>query len=140
VLGPGGRRNLATGDVVGDDPLAPFGGRALEQVSQVDAYSTTADLMVNARYDPERDEVSAFESQVGSHGGLGGPQTRPFLLHPVALSEPQVPIFTAVEVHRILKSWLAEVGQPVVRPWLAPAHPGPSPSKDPDRVAGGAAP
>ena len=38
--------------------------------------------MVNARYDPERDEVAAFEAQVGSHGGLGGPQTHPFLLYP----------------------------------------------------------
>ena len=26
VLGPSGQRNLATGEVVGDDPLAPFGG------------------------------------------------------------------------------------------------------------------
>ena len=54
----------------------------VDQVRQVDAYATAADLMVNARYDPERDEVAAFESQVGSHGGLGGPQTHPFLLYP----------------------------------------------------------
>ena len=38
--------------------------------------------MVNSRYDPELDEVAAFEDQVGSHGGLGGPQTHPFLLYP----------------------------------------------------------
>ena len=45
--------------------------------------------MVNARYDPERDEVAAFEEQVGSHGGLGGPQTHPFLLYPAELSPPR---------------------------------------------------
>ena len=118
VLGPSGERNLATGEVTGDDPLAPFGPRAVEQVREVDAFATAADLMVNGRYDPERDEVAAFEAQVGSHGGLGGPQTHPFLLRPVALSEPAAPIFTSVAMHRVLKSWLAEVGQPVVLPWL----------------------
>ncbi len=118
VMGPSGQRNLATGEVVGDDPLAPFGGRAVDQVAMVDAYATVADVMVNARYDVERDEVAAFESQVGSHGGLGGPQTRPFLLYPADLSDPAAPIFTSVAVHRVLKTWLAEVGQPVVLPWL----------------------
>ncbi len=118
VLGPSGTRNLATGEVVGDDPLAPFGGRAVDQVAMVDAYATVADVMVNARYDVERDEVAAFESQVGSHGGLGGPQTRPFLMYPADLSDPATPIFTSVAVHRVLKTWLAELGQPVVLPWL----------------------
>jgi uncharacterized membrane protein YvlD (DUF360 family) len=118
VLGPSGQRNLATDEVVGDDPLAPFGPHAVEQVRMVDAYATAADVMVNARYDPERDEVAAFESQVGSHGGLGGPQTRPFLLYPADLSDPPLPIFSSVAVHRVLKTWLAELGQPIVRPWL----------------------
>ena len=62
--------------------------------ASVDAYRTVADLMINSRYDPERDEVAAFEDQVGSHGGLGGPQTHPFLLYPTTLSAPQEPIFT----------------------------------------------
>ena len=44
--------------------------------------------MVNSRYDPELDEVAAFEHQVGSHGGLGGPQTHPFVLHPADLTPP----------------------------------------------------
>jgi uncharacterized membrane protein YvlD (DUF360 family) len=119
VLGPAGERNLATGEVVGTDPLESYGARAVEQVAAVDLFDTVADVMVNARYDPERDEVAAFESQVGSHGGLGGPQTHPFLLHPVALSEPSTPIFTSVGMHRVLKAWLAEVGQPVELGWLA---------------------
>ena len=32
--------------------------------------------------DPGSGAVHAFEEQAGSHGGLGGPQSRPFLLHP----------------------------------------------------------
>jgi hypothetical protein len=118
VLGHGGSHNLATGEIVGKDPLGPFGPRAVEQVQEVDRFTTVADVMVNARYDAERDEVSAFEAQVGSHGGMGGPQTHPFLLYPVELSAPAAPIFTSVGMHRVLKSWLAEVGQPVVLPWL----------------------
>ena len=41
--------------------------------------------MVNSRYDETLEEVAAFEHQVGSHGGLGGPQTHPFVLHPADL-------------------------------------------------------
>ena len=74
------------GAVTGDDPLAPFGPDAVDQVREVDGYRTVADLMVNSRYDPELDEVAAFEHQVGSHGALGGPQTHPFVLHPTDLA------------------------------------------------------
>ena len=85
VLGNQGSLDLASGCVVGGDPLAPFGPRAREQVREVDGYATVADLMVNSRYDPDLVEVAAFEDQVSSHGGIGGPQTHPFLLHPVDL-------------------------------------------------------
>jgi uncharacterized membrane protein YvlD (DUF360 family) len=116
VLGGNGALDLATGEVSGDDPLAPFGRRAREQVAEVDSYSTAADLMVNSRYDPELEEVAAFEEQVSSHGGLGGPQTHPFLLYPADLTPPAEPIFTSPAMYRVLKGWLAEVGQPVSAP------------------------
>jgi uncharacterized membrane protein YvlD (DUF360 family) len=112
VLGNAGQRNLATGEVVGVDPLAAFGPRACEQVAEVDGYRTAADVMVNSRYDPELEEVSAFEDQVSSHGGLGGPQTDPFLLYPVELSAPAEHIFTSPAMYRQLKGWLAELGHP----------------------------
>ena len=131
VLGRAGSRTLVGDEIVGDDPLAPFGPLAVEQVRQVDGFSTTADLMVNSRYDPDLDEVAAFEEQVGSHGGLGGPQTHPFLMYPVELSAPPEHIFTSVGMHRTLKSWLAEVGQPVTTPWRTAAVPV-APSPDPD--------
>ena len=40
------------------------------------------DIYVNSLYDPVLDEVAAFEELVGCHGGLGGWQTRPLLVHP----------------------------------------------------------
>ena len=84
----------------------------VEQVSEVDGYSTVADLMVNSRYDPELEEIAAFEEQVSSHGGLGGPQTHPFLLYPTDLTAPAEPIFTSPAMHKVLKGWLAELGHP----------------------------
>lgn len=113
VLGPNGHRVLADGTVSGDDPLDAFGESAAAKIARVDQYPHVADLMVNARYDPERDEVYAFEHQVGSHGGLGGQQTQPFILCPVDLTPPPDRVDGPAAVHRILKGWLAEVGQPV---------------------------
>jgi hypothetical protein len=112
VLGSGGSHDLATGEVHGEDPLAPFGPRAREQVAEVDSYATAADLMVNSRFDPELEEVAAFEDQVSSHGGLGGPQTHPFLLYPAEFAAPDEPIFTSPAMYKVLKGWLADVGHP----------------------------
>jgi uncharacterized membrane protein YvlD (DUF360 family) len=120
VLGANGSHDLATGEVTGDDPLAPFGLEAIEQVREVDGYRTVADLMVNSRYDQELDEVAAFEHQVSSHGALGGPQTHPFVLHPVELTPPDGPIVGSPGLHRVLKGWLADLGHPVSVPWRHP--------------------
>ena len=113
VIGPGGRRVLDTAEVEGDDPLAPFGPGATAMVERAAAYAAAGDVMVNSMYDEERDEVAAFEHQVSSHGGLGGPQTRPFVLYPSDLSTPPVPIEGPAALHRVLKGWLRELGQPV---------------------------
>ena len=121
VIGSGGTHDLGTGEIVGTDPLDPFGPDAVEQVREVDGYRTVADLMVNSRYDPELDEVAAFEHQVGSHGSLGGPQTHPFVLYPADLAAPAGPILGSPALHRVLKGWLAEVGQPVTTPSLEAA-------------------
>jgi hypothetical protein len=117
VLGPAGSRDLTTGEVTGDDPLGPFGPTAVVQVGEVDGYTTVADLMINSRYDPVLDEVAAFEEQVGSHGGLGGPQTHPFVLHPVELVPPAEPIVGSPALYRVLKGWLADLGHDVATPW-----------------------
>jgi uncharacterized membrane protein YvlD (DUF360 family) len=121
VLGPTGSLDLATREVSGDDPLQPFGPRAREQVAEVDGYATVADLMVNSRYDPELQEVAAFEEQVSSHGGLGGPQTHPFLLYPTEFTPPAEPIFTSPAMYRVLKGWLAELGHADRTPETLPA-------------------
>ncbi|HSS75126.1 MAG TPA: hypothetical protein VLV54_00105, partial [Thermoanaerobaculia bacterium] len=59
---------------------------------------------------PEFGEVAAFEELVGSHGGMGGTQSYPFVLHPSELSWPGEEVVGAERVHRIFCDWLAELG------------------------------
>jgi uncharacterized membrane protein YvlD (DUF360 family) len=114
VLGPQGRVLLdADGGpaVEGEDPLAPFGPRAAEHVKRTDAFPACPDVVVNSAYWDDVDEVAAFEELVGSHGGLGGGQARPFVLHPAELQWPAEAVVGAETIHRVLCGWLAQVGQ-----------------------------
>ena len=61
--------------------------------------------MVGSFYDPVLDEGCAFEELISFHGGLGGPQTRPFILHPRRLRVPAEPILGAAAVHALLAGW-----------------------------------
>ncbi|MFC8359065.1 phage holin family protein [Streptomyces griseorubiginosus] len=95
-------------------PLADFGPGAVEAVRRTHSFPHTADIMVNSWYDPAEGEVLAFEEQIGSHGGLGGAQAKPFLLSPLALSAPPEGLVGAEGVHRVLRGWLDEAGGPQV--------------------------
>lgn len=106
VFGPTGRHELATGRVVGIDPLAGYGVAAAESVCRVADFPHCPDLMVNSRYDPATGHVYSFEQQLGSHGGLGGWQSRAFLLYPSHLPEPTEPLVGAESVHELLVKWL----------------------------------
>lgn len=120
VLGAGGSVEVDTGRVRGRDPLAPFGPWALERVRRTDSFRNTPDIMVNSAYFEQTGEVAAFEEQVGSHGGMGGPQSTAFLLHPAELPPPPSPLFGAEAVHRVLAHWRG----------LAHEPPGPDPGGD----------
>ncbi len=107
VISAAGRRVVDTGEVEGDDPLEPFGPGAVAMVGRAAGYATAGDVMVNSMYDAERDEVAAFEHQVSSHGGLGGPQTHPFVIYPADLSDPVGPIEGPSALHRVLQGMAA---------------------------------
>jgi hypothetical protein len=113
VLGPDGTRNLTTGQVDGQDPLAPFSATAGRHLARTDGFAHVADIMVGSFYDPALDEGCAFEELISFHGGLGGPQTRPFILAPPRLALPEAPILGAAAVHGLLSEWRADLqGQP----------------------------
>jgi uncharacterized membrane protein YvlD (DUF360 family) len=111
AIGGEGTHFLDSGRVEGEDPLAPFGPNAADHVRRTDGFEHCADLMVNSAYWPEFGEVAAFEELVGSHGGLGGTQSHPFVLHPAELEWPEEGVIGAERVHRIFRGWLAGLGQ-----------------------------
>jgi uncharacterized membrane protein YvlD (DUF360 family) len=110
VLGRAGTRLLDEDVVEGEDPLAPYGPNAARHVRRTDGFEHCPDLVVNSTYWHESDEVAAFEELVGSHGGLGGTQSWPFLLHPVELALPDAELVGAEAVHRELRRWLVQLG------------------------------
>jgi uncharacterized membrane protein YvlD (DUF360 family) len=105
ALGGNGVHYLADGRVEGEDPLAHFSPTAPRHLLRTDGFPHVADVMVGSFYDPELDEGCAFEELISFHGGLGGPQTRAFILHPAKLTLPAVPIIGAAAVHGVLSGW-----------------------------------
>jgi len=105
VLGAQGTRYLADDTVEGDDPLAPFPPSAADHLRRTDGFEHVADIMVNSFYDADVEQGCAFEELISFHGGLGGPQTQPFILHPVTLPMPAEPIVGAAAVHDLLAGW-----------------------------------
>jgi uncharacterized membrane protein YvlD (DUF360 family) len=105
ALGTRGTYYLAEGRLDGEDPLAHFSKNAPRHLLRTDGFPHVADLMVGSFYDPQLDEGCAFEELISFHGGLGGPQTQPFILHPASLPAPAEPIVGAAQVHAVLTGW-----------------------------------
>ena len=105
ALGGEGSRRLSDGEVTGTDPLAGFSRNAARHLRRADGFPHVADIVVNSFYDPVVQEGCAFEELISFHGGLGGPQTRPFLLFPAHLPAPAEPLLGAEAVHRVLRHW-----------------------------------
>jgi uncharacterized membrane protein YvlD (DUF360 family) len=105
ALGARGARYLADGRVEGEDPLRVFSPNAATHLLRTDGFPHVADIMVGSFYDPELDEGCAFEELISFHGGLGGSQTRPFILYPERLDLPTGPIVGAAAVHALLSGW-----------------------------------
>jgi uncharacterized membrane protein YvlD (DUF360 family) len=105
ALGSDGARYLADGRVEGQDPLGVFPPNAPRHLLRTDGFKDVADIMVGSFYDPVLEEGCAFEELICFHGGLGGPQTQPFILHPAELPMPESQIVGAEQVHQLLVGW-----------------------------------
>ena len=140
ALGADGTHDLTTGEVVGEDPLALFGTDAVGDFIHVSSYPNAPDIYVNSLYDPVLDEVAAFEELVGCHGGLGGWQTRPLLVHPAEWSidedllDDRGRLRGADMVHHQMVRWLERLGHRADLPPDAVTQvTGSAPSADPVR-------
>ena len=109
ALGAHGAHYLRDGRVEGEDPLAPFSPTAARHLLRTDGFPHVADIVANSFYDEQLDEGCAFEELISFHGGMGGPQTRGTLLHPVGLPAPDESILGAEELHRVLWGWRAKL-------------------------------
>lgn len=105
VMGPEGVRRLEDGAVDGVDPLLPFPPGAAGHLRRTDGFANAPDILINSFFDPELEEGCAFEELISFHGGLGGPQTRPFVLYPASLPAPAEPLVGAAAVHELLAGW-----------------------------------
>lgn len=116
AIGDNGAHSLASGSVTGTDPLADFGEHARADLLRAASFENAPDIYLNSAYDPVLGEVSAFEELVGCHGGLGGWQTRPILVHPSEwnvdedLTDASGRLYGADAVHRQMVRWLEQLG------------------------------
>lgn len=102
AIGDEGIQYLNDGTVEGENPLTNFGPHTQKHLIRTDGFKHAPDILVNSFYDPDTNEVAAFEELVGSHGGAGGEQSYPFIMHP---SEWKIKdnIVGAEELHREIK-------------------------------------
>jgi hypothetical protein len=112
VFGKSGARNLHTGDVVGEDPLEPYGDVELRswQLRRIVDFPNAGDLVLNSPLYPDG-TVAAYEELIGSHGGLGGEQTDAFIFHPGDMEIPETR-----NSHDIMPILKARVGLPGTAP------------------------
>jgi len=106
IIGSKGIRHLRDGTLEGDDPLAGFGANAAKHLCFEDSFTNCPDILINSHYWAETDEVAAFEELVGSHGGLGGPQSKAILIYPSGLEIEAEPIVGAGSLHKVIKQWV----------------------------------
>ncbi|WKZ31532.1 MAG: phage holin family protein [Candidatus Dojkabacteria bacterium] len=107
VIGKKGTRYLDSDKLKGQDPLLNFDKYAVDQLKQVNTYDTAADIIINSTLYRNTDEVAAFEEFISSHGGIGGGQTKPFIMFPKQFEYPAQPVYRSTELHKVMKSWLA---------------------------------
>lgn len=109
AIGKDGKYYLNTDKIEGKNPLLGFGDNIVRHLKRSSSFKYTPDILVNSFYDTENDEVCAFEELVGSHGGVGGSQSKPFILYPSDWDIGDEEIVGAENIYRILKDNLEKM-------------------------------
>jgi hypothetical protein len=105
VLGTDGQHDLDATPLDGSVLLAAYGPRAGEALCRLAGFKTAGDLILLGSVDAVTSEVTGFEELVGSHGGLGGRQTEPFILCPASMELADDPPVGAPALYRQLVAW-----------------------------------
>lgn len=109
AIGKNGTYYLDSGEIEGENPLKGFGNNIVRHLKRTSSFEHTPDILVNSFYDEEADEVCAFEELVGSHGGAGGDQSKPFILYPSSWKVSDDEIIGAENIYKLIKENLAEL-------------------------------
>lgn len=109
AIGKNGTYYLDSGKIDGENPLIGFGDNIVRHLKRTSSFEHTPDILVNSFYDEKADEVCAFEELVGSHGGAGGDQSKPFILYPSSWNVSDDDIIGAESVYKLLKENLEEL-------------------------------
>lgn len=108
AIGAEGIYYLNTDRIEGKNPLENFGKNAAMHLKRHNKFKNMPDILVNSFYDPKTEEICAFEELIGSHGGLGGSQTRPFILYPSNWENPEE-LIGAKSIYDFLKKEIDEL-------------------------------
>lgn len=118
AVGPRGLRWLASGRTEGEDPLEGWPQRTAPDLERAAGLEGAGDLLIISTVS-RMGHVHAFEGQVGSHGGIGGPQNEAILVHPAELEvdgaarelvDGRAMLVGGEAVHAQLLGWLREWG------------------------------
>ena len=108
VISANGTYYLEQDRYEGENPLEQYGPNAPAHLRRTDSFPNCPDILVNSFFNPEKNEGCAFEELIGFHGGMGGTQTMPFLLHPAELAI-EGDLVGAASVYQVCKGWLNEL-------------------------------
>ena len=109
AIGKNGTYYLDSGKIDGENPLLGFGDNIVSHLKRTSSFEHTPDILVNSFYDEKSDEVCAFEELVGSHGGVGGDQSKPFILYPSSWNVSDDEIIGAESIYELLKENLLKL-------------------------------
>jgi hypothetical protein len=112
AIGKKGKVFLSAGTTEGEDPLIEYGPLTLPNLVREYSFPKAPDILIMSTYWQDTDEVAPFEELVSSHGGVGGEQTRPFILYPAEFDLGTDNIVGAKTVYRIFKKWAARAHAP----------------------------
>lgn len=108
VIGSEGIYYLDSDEIDGENPLKDFGENAAMHLKRHNTFKHMPDILVNSFYDSKNDEICSFEELIGSHGGLGGSQTRPFIIYPSKWEDPGE-LIGAKSIYDFLKKEIDEL-------------------------------
>lgn len=109
AIGNNGTYYLKDDRIEGENPLADFGKNAADHIRRTNGFKYTPDILAISLYDAQKNEVAAFEELVGSHGGIGGEQSFPFILHPVEWDIGEN-LIGAEKVYNVFKAEIEKLG------------------------------